>query len=98
MNTCRAPLYIHVHTHSHRHIIQHTHKHARTHTHTLKCTHTHTHTHTHSHQSISLRKCGISEDPSEYYLAEIINSSKGEERELKPDEHPFDIPKREQDS
>ena len=44
-----------------------------------------------SYQSISLRKCGISEDPLLYYLAEVIDSSKGEERELKPDEHPYDI-------
>ena len=42
-------------------------------------------------QRISLRKCGISEDPSQYYLAEITDSSKGEERELQPDEHPYDI-------
>lgn len=44
-----------------------------------------------SYQSISLRKCGISEDPFLYYLAEVTDSSKGEERELKPDEHPYDI-------
>jgi hypothetical protein len=41
---------------------------------------------------VSLRKCGISEDPSQYFLAEIIDSSKGEERELKPDDHLYDIP------
>lgn len=51
----------------------------------------HMHVHLNNYQSISLRKCGISEDPSLYYLAEVTDSSKGEERELKPDEHPYDI-------
>lgn len=42
-------------------------------------------------QSISLRKCGISDDPSEYFLAEMIDSSHGEERKLDPVESPFNI-------
>ena len=42
-------------------------------------------------QSISLRKCGISDDPSDYYLAEMIDSSRGEERELDPNELPYNV-------
>ncbi len=43
-------------------------------------------------QRISLRKCGISDDTQLYYLAEVTDSSKGEERELRPSERPYGLP------
>lgn len=45
-------------------------------------------------QIISLRKCGISDDPGEYYLADVSDSDNNEERELAPDEPPYNIPPR----
>lgn len=39
---------------------------------------------------ISLKKCGISDDPDEYYLADGMDH-KEEERELAPDEIPYNI-------
>ena len=40
-------------------------------------------------QVISLKKCGISDDPEEYYLADGMD--KDQERELAPDEIPYNI-------
>ncbi len=42
-------------------------------------------------QTISVRKCGISEDIADYYLAEMLDSQKALERELDPNEIPHDI-------
>ena len=44
----------------------------------------------HSPQVISLKKCGISDDPADYYLVDVQESDK-EERELLPDENPYNI-------
>jgi len=41
--------------------------------------------------SISLRKCGISDSPKNYFLAELVDSERGEERELDPSEFPYNI-------
>ena len=42
-------------------------------------------------QVLSLKKCGISDDPADYYLVDLQDSPK-EERELSPDEQPYNIP------
>ena len=39
---------------------------------------------------ISLRKCGISDPPTNYYLAEVIDAAKNE-RELGASEFPYDL-------
>ena len=41
-------------------------------------------------QVISLKKCGISDDPAEYYLADAMDKDEME-RELLPDEIPYNI-------
>lgn len=41
-------------------------------------------------QVISLKKCGISDDPKDYFLADMIEGSK-DERELDPNEIPYNI-------
>ena len=43
------------------------------------------------HQSISLRHCGISDNPEKYFLAEVVDSAREDERELNPSEFPYDI-------
>lgn len=42
-------------------------------------------------QVISLRKCGISDNPADYCLVELVDGQKGVERELEPDETPYNI-------
>ena len=39
---------------------------------------------------ISLRKCGISDPPTNYYLAEVVDAARNE-RELQPSECPYDL-------
>ena len=41
-------------------------------------------------QVVSLRKCGISDPPTHYYLAEIIDAAKNE-RELETLEYPYEL-------
>ena len=40
---------------------------------------------------ISLKKCGISDDPNDYYLVDVLDSDKGEEKELAPEDIPYNI-------
>ncbi len=42
-------------------------------------------------QVISLKKCGISDDPADYYLVDVLECNR-EERELLPDECPYNLP------
>ena len=44
-------------------------------------------------QVVSLRKCGISDPPTNYYLAEVVDRdiSKNRERELAPSELPYEL-------
>ena len=41
-------------------------------------------------QIVSLRKCGISDPPTNYYLAEVVDAAKNE-RELQLCECPYDL-------
>ena len=41
---------------------------------------------------ISLKKCGISDDPEQYYLADVTDSERSIERELASDEIPYNLP------
>ena len=42
------------------------------------------------HKVVSLRKCGISDPPTNYYLAEVVDAAKNE-RELLRHEYPYEL-------
>lgn len=42
--------------------------------------------------SISLRKCGISDPPDDYFLVDVIDSAKGQERPLAPSDLLYTLP------